>query len=133
MPSIRLLSVIASSASPSHAAPPFHRVPGITPPGDGGATRIFGAPSAPGVTVPIPDWVLRLAPKIPVPVRVIWGMSDKALLPVQLEGIGEVGDDVEVFPLPGVGHFAPWEAPDQVVDALAPFDPDAFVEWLFSG
>ena len=51
-------------------------------------------------------------PKIRVPVRVIWGLEDKALLPVQLEGIGEVGDDVEVFPLPGVGHFAPWEAPD---------------------
>ena len=75
----------------------------------------------PGVTVPVPDWVLRLAPKIPVPVRVIWGLEDKALLPIQLEGIGEVGDDVEVFPLKGVGHFAPWEAPRQVADALRPF------------
>lgn len=75
----------------------------------------------PGATVPIPDWALRLAPKIGVPVRVIWGMEDKALLPIQLEGIGEVGDDVEVFPLPGVGHFAPWEAPDRVAEALAPF------------
>ncbi len=75
----------------------------------------------PGVTVPIPDWVLRLAPKIRVPVRVIWGLEDKALLPVQLEGIGEVGDDVEVVPLVGVGHFAPWEAPEAVAAALAPF------------
>jgi pimeloyl-ACP methyl ester carboxylesterase len=52
---------------------------------------------------------------------VIWGIEDKALLPIQLKGIGEVGDDVEVFPLTGVGHFAPWEAPDQVADALTPF------------
>jgi pimeloyl-ACP methyl ester carboxylesterase len=54
-------------------------------------------------------------------VRVIWGLEDKALLPVQLEGIGEVGDDVEVVPLEGVGHFAPWEAPEAVAAALKPF------------
>ena len=69
----------------------------------------------------MPDWIARGLPKIHVPVRVVWGLEDKALLPVQLEGIGEVGDDVEVFPLPGVGHFAPWEAPDAVADALGPF------------
>ena len=75
----------------------------------------------PGITVDVPDWVLRAFPKIKVPVRVIWGLEDKALLPIQLEGIGEVGDDVEVFPLKGVGHFAPWEAPDKVAEALKPF------------
>jgi pimeloyl-ACP methyl ester carboxylesterase len=76
---------------------------------------------APGITVPVPDWVLRLAPRIQIPVRIIWGLDDKALLPVQLEGIGEVGDDVEVVPLKGVGHFAPWQAPRQVAAALLPF------------
>ena len=60
----------------------------------------------------MPAWVERGVPKLHIPVRVIWGLEDKALLPIQLEGIGEVGDDVEVFPLKGVGHFAPWEAPD---------------------
>ena len=75
----------------------------------------------PGITVDIPDLVLRAFPKIAVPVRVIWGLEDKALLPVQLEGIGEIGEDVEVFPLKGVGHFAPWQAPEQVADALRPF------------
>ncbi|MEO6112843.1 MAG: alpha/beta hydrolase [Sphingomicrobium sp.] len=69
----------------------------------------------------MPDWVQHGVPKIRIPVRVIWGLDDKALLPVQLEGIGEVGDDVEVVPLNGVGHFAPWQAPGQVADALAPF------------
>ena len=75
----------------------------------------------PGITVDVPDWVLRAFPRIKVPVRVIWGLEDKALLPVQLEGIGEIGDDVEVFPLKGVGHFAPWEAPEEVAEALKPF------------
>jgi pimeloyl-ACP methyl ester carboxylesterase len=75
----------------------------------------------PGITVDVPDWVLRAFPKIKVPVRVIWGLEDKALLPVQLKGIGEIGEDVEVLPLKGVGHFAPWEAPDKVADALKPF------------
>jgi pimeloyl-ACP methyl ester carboxylesterase len=69
----------------------------------------------------MPGWVARGVPKLKIPVRVIWGLEDKALLPVQLEGMGEVGDNVEVFPLKGVGHFAPWEAPDQVADALRPF------------
>ncbi len=74
-----------------------------------------------GITVDVPDWVLRAFPKIKVPVRVIWGLEDKALLPLQLEGIGEIGDDVKVFPLKGVGHFAPWEAPEKVAEALKPF------------
>jgi len=98
----------------------------------GGLTAMFNwyrashliVPAA-GVMVPIPDWVLRAIPKIRVPVRVIWGLDDKALLPVQLENIGEVGDDVEVVPLKGVGHFAPWEAPDAVAGALLPFLDEA--------
>lgn len=80
------------------------------------------------VTVPaigeqagMPAWVERGVPRLRIPVRVIWGLEDKALLPIQLDGIGEVGEDVEVFPLKGVGHFAPWEAPDQVAAALKPF------------
>ena len=75
----------------------------------------------PGITVDVPDLVLRAFPKIKIPVRVVWGLKDKALLPVQLENMGEVGDDVQVFPLKGVGHFAPWEAPEQVAQALGPF------------
>jgi pimeloyl-ACP methyl ester carboxylesterase len=75
----------------------------------------------PGITVDIPDLVLRAFPKIRIPVRIVWGLEDKALLPVQLEGIGEIGDDVEVFPLKGVGHFAPWQTPELVADVLRPF------------
>ena len=74
-----------------------------------------------GENASMPAWVERGLPKLKIPVRVIWGLEDKALLPIQLEGIGEVGDDVDVFPLKGVGHFAPWEAPDLVANTLAPF------------
>ena len=74
----------------------------------------------PGEAAAMPGWVDHVA-KIKVPVRVIWGLDDRALLPVLLENIGEVGDDVELFPLPGVGHFAPWQAPDKVAAALKPF------------
>ncbi|HET9355493.1 MAG TPA: alpha/beta hydrolase [Sphingomicrobium sp.] len=72
----------------------------------------------PEAAVERPDFTL---PRIRVPVLVVWGLDDKALLPVQLEGIGEVGDDVEVAPLPGVGHFAPWGAPEAVAATLGPF------------
>jgi pimeloyl-ACP methyl ester carboxylesterase len=75
---------------------------------------------APGEQAAMPAWVDGV-PKLHIPVRIVWGLADKALLPIQLEGIGEVGDDVEVFPLEGVGHFAPWEAPDKVAAALRPF------------
>lgn len=74
-----------------------------------------------GEQAEMPAWVARGVPRLHIPVRVIWGVEDKALLPIQLEGIGEVGDDVEVFPLKGVGHFAPWEAPEKVAEALGPF------------
>ena len=74
-----------------------------------------------GENASMPSWVERGVPKLEIPVRVIWGLEDKALLPIQLKGIGEVGDDVEVFPLKRVGHFAPWEAPEQVAGALKPF------------
>ena len=94
----------------------------------GALTAMFNWYRASQIAVPqigedtvMPDWVERRLPKLHIPVRVIWGLEDKALLPVQLEGIGEVGDDVEVFPLKNVGHFAPWEAPGPVAEALGPF------------
>lgn len=75
----------------------------------------------PGITVDIPEAALSASGKIQVPVRVIWGLEDKALLPVQLNGIGEVAEELELFPLKGIGHFAPWEAPGEVAAALRPF------------
>ena len=75
----------------------------------------------PGVTVPLPDLLLRAFRVLKVPTLVIWGLEDKALLPSQLEGLDALVEDIAVVRLPGVGHFAPWEAGDQVADALIPF------------
>lgn len=75
----------------------------------------------PGVTVPLPDFLLRLAPQIGIPTLVVWGMRDKALLPVQLDGLDELVEDLRIVRLPDAGHFAPWEAPDDVASALGDF------------
>ena len=75
----------------------------------------------PGLALPLPDMLLRAFPKVKVPTLVIWGMKDAALLPLQLEGLEELVDDLSVERLPNAGHFAPWEAGDAVADALGPF------------
>jgi len=75
----------------------------------------------PGVTLPLPDWLLRAFPKVAVATLVIWGMKDSALLPIQLDGLDELVDDLTIVRLPDAGHFAPWEAPDEVAAALEPF------------
>ena len=75
----------------------------------------------PGVTVPLPDWLLHAFPKVKVPTLVVWGMKDAALLPIQLEGLEELVDDLRIERLPESGHFAPWEAGDQVAALLEAF------------
>jgi pimeloyl-ACP methyl ester carboxylesterase len=83
------------------------------------ATKLVVPP--PGIAVPIPDVLLRAFPKIHVPTLVIWGMRDPALLPIQLEGLDELVDDLCIVKLPRAGHFAPWEAGEEVADALRDF------------
>ena len=56
-----------------------------------------------------------------MPVLVLWGMKDPALLPLQLDGLDALVEDLTIVRLPEAGHFAPWEAPAEVVAALAPF------------
>ena len=75
----------------------------------------------PGATLPLPDFLLRAFPKIHVPTLVVWGMRDPALLPVQLNGLEDLVDDLEIVRIPDAGHFAPWEAPEQVASALRDF------------
>jgi pimeloyl-ACP methyl ester carboxylesterase len=75
----------------------------------------------PGVTVPLPDWLLRPFPKVRVPTLVIWGMKDVALLPLQLDGLDRLVEDLTIVRVPDAGHFVPWEAPDDVFAALQPF------------
>jgi len=58
---------------------------------------------------------------VKVPTLVIWGMKDAALLPLQLDGLDKLVDDLTIVRLPDAGHFAPWEAGAEVVSALGPF------------
>ena len=83
------------------------------------ATKLIVPP--PGATVAVPDFLLRAFPRIHIPTLVVWGMKDPALLPLQLEGLEALVDDLTVVKLPDAGHFAPWEAPDQVASALRDF------------
>lgn len=75
----------------------------------------------PGAEVPVPDWVLSPFPKVKVPTLVIWGMKDKALLPIQLEGLDGLVEDLTIHRIPDAGHFVPWEKPQAVAAALKPF------------
>lgn len=75
----------------------------------------------PGVTVPLPDLLLRAFPKVKIPTLVVWGMKDTALLPVQLDGLDALVEHLTIVRLPDAAHFAPWDAPDAVADALLPF------------
>ena len=75
----------------------------------------------PSVSLPLPQWLLGVFPSVKVPTLVAWGMKDKALLPIQLDGLDRLVDDLTIVRLPDVGHFAPWEAGEEVAAALKPF------------
>ena len=83
------------------------------------ASRMIVPP--PGITVPLPDLLLRAFPRVKVPTLVVWGMLDRALLPLQLDGLDALVDDLTIVRLPDIGHFAPWEAAEQVGGALRDF------------
>ncbi|RPF72311.1 alpha/beta fold hydrolase [Aurantiacibacter spongiae] len=60
-------------------------------------------------------------PTIAIPTLVVWGMDDEALLPANIERLGEHVTDLTVTRIEGSGHFVPWEAPDAVNAALDAF------------
>jgi pimeloyl-ACP methyl ester carboxylesterase len=68
-----------------------------------------------------PLWTHAPFPKVKVPTLVIWGMKDKALLPVQLEGLDNLVEDLTVVRVEDAGHFVPWERPEPVVAAIRDF------------
>ena len=66
-------------------------------------------------------WGPPALPNLTIPTLVIWGMDDLALPPENLEGMGDIIDDLTVIPVPGSGHFVPWEAPQSVNAAIYAF------------
>ena len=71
--------------------------------------------------VSAPIWTHLPFPHVTVPTLVVWGMRDKALLPVQLEGLDALVDDLRVVEVADAGHFVPWERPEPVIAALRAF------------
>ena len=74
---------------------------------------------------PRPAFLDAPFPPMPVPVLVIWGMSDTALRPCQLDGLEALVPQLTLVKVPEAGHFVPWEAPEAVNRAIR--------DWLAAG
>ena len=73
----------------------------------------------------LPVWTHAPFPKLRMPVLVVWGFRDKALLPVQLEGLHDLVEDLRIVVEPDAGHFIPWERPEVVTQAIRDFMAEA--------
>jgi pimeloyl-ACP methyl ester carboxylesterase len=70
---------------------------------------------APKASTPFLD---RPFPKLAMPVLVIWGMADTALLPCQLDGLEDHIADLAIERIEDAGHFVPWQSPAAVNAAM---------------
>ena len=68
-----------------------------------------------------PDWIDCDFPRMKLPIHIVWGMRDPALLPCQLEGLDELAANYRITRVEDAGHFNPWDQPEAVADALKPF------------
>jgi pimeloyl-ACP methyl ester carboxylesterase len=68
-----------------------------------------------------PLWTHAPFPHLKMPVLVIWGLKDRALLPVQLEGLHALVDDLRILTSATAGHFVTWEEPELVTGAIRDF------------
>lgn len=57
--------------------------------------------------------------KIAQPTSVLWGESDPVIPVSWSDRLGDTFADFTLRTLPGVGHFVPWEAPDDVIEAIS--------------
>lgn len=67
-----------------------------------------------------PAFLSQPFPPLQMPVLVIWGLGDKALLPCQLEGLDALVPDLRIEKV-DAGHFVPWENPEAVTQAIRRF------------
>ncbi len=99
---------------------------------DGALTAMLNWYRASGIKVPPvgenagkPLWTLAPVPTLKMPVLVIWGLADKALLPIQLDGLDALCTDLRIVLAPDAGHFVPWEQPELVTSAIRDFMAEA--------
>ncbi|MGE3397587.1 MAG: alpha/beta fold hydrolase [Sphingomonas sp.] len=74
-----------------------------------------------GEEAELPAWVTGPFPSLTMPTLVVWGLKDKALLPVQLGALHGHVDDLALAATPDAGHFIPWEYPEFVIAAIRDF------------
>ena len=67
-----------------------------------------------------------LSPEVPVPVSVLWGLDDNAVLASNAEGLEPYAPDLEVTLVPGVDHWIEHRIPADVADAVRELDARAF-------
>lgn len=96
----------------------------------GALTAMFNWYRASATDVPDMDAVIETTPflqkpfpKLTMPVLIVWGMKDPALLPCQIEGIDEHVPNVTIVQIEDAGHFSPWEAPEAVTKAMQDWLP----------
>jgi pimeloyl-ACP methyl ester carboxylesterase len=75
----------------------------------------------PGEDAKAPLWTHAPFPKLQMPTLVIWGLKDPALLPVQLEGLHDLVEDLHLVTSPTASHFITWEEPGIVTSAIRDF------------
>jgi pimeloyl-ACP methyl ester carboxylesterase len=76
---------------------------------------------APGEEASAPLWTHAPFPKLPMPTLVVWGLKDTALLPVQLDGLHDLIEDLRLVTSPTASHFITWEEPETVTAAIRDF------------
>jgi pimeloyl-ACP methyl ester carboxylesterase len=94
----------------------------------GALTAMFNWYRASSIIVPAvgeeaqhPLWTTAPFPAIDRPTLVVWGLKDKALLPVQLAGLNALVEDLRIVTVADAGHFVPWEQPEPLIEALRDF------------
>lgn len=73
------------------------------------------APLEPPADLPKP------LPPLGIPLLLLWGEEDAALLPANASGLEGLAPAARLVRLPRAGHFSPWQAPDAVNAALDAF------------
>jgi pimeloyl-ACP methyl ester carboxylesterase len=76
---------------------------------------------APGEEASAPLWTHAPFPKLKMPTLVVWGLKDTALLPIQLDGLHDLIEDLRLITSPSAGHFITWEEPGIVTSAIRDF------------